>query len=135
VICPSEEGSKHLVGLICRAYLELLRLEPALLKHDFALIHQTVRRCATRSIRQDAESASEIVEAVDRACVFYPKEVFCLQRSAAATCLLRKLGIPAEMAIGIQHRPFRAHAWVEIGGRIANDKPYVTEIYTVLDRC
>ena len=124
-----------MLALFCRAYLELLRLEPALRRKDFARIHKTVRRCPTRSIPAAGRSPSEIVLAVDRACVFYPKQVLCLQRSAAVTCLLRKLGIPAEMAIGIQDRPFRAHAWVEVSGRVANDKPYVREIYTVMERC
>jgi hypothetical protein len=39
------------------------------------------------------------------------------------------------MVIGAQAMPFRAHAWVEIGGHIVNDKPYTREMYAILDRC
>jgi hypothetical protein len=39
------------------------------------------------------------------------------------------------MVIGAQQLPFKAHAWVEVDGRVVNDKPYVPEMYTVLDRC
>jgi hypothetical protein len=39
------------------------------------------------------------------------------------------------MVIGAQLMPFRAHAWVEVDGRVVNDKPYAAEVYTVLDRC
>jgi hypothetical protein len=37
--------------------------------------------------------------------------------------------------IGAQPLPFKAHAWVEIDDRIINDKPYLREIYSVLDCC
>jgi len=72
---------------------------------------------------------------VDVACIWYWKEVLCLQRSAAAACLLKQHGIPAEMVIGAQQMPFRAHAWVEAGGRVVNDKSYTPEMYSVLDKC
>jgi hypothetical protein len=48
---------------------------------------------------------------------------------------LRRYGIPAQMMIGVQKIPFRAHAWVEVEGRIVNDKPYMRELYVVLDHC
>ena len=39
------------------------------------------------------------------------------------------------MVIGAQQMPFKAHAWVEVGGSVVNDKPYTPEMYQVLDRC
>jgi hypothetical protein len=72
---------------------------------------------------------------IDLACLWYPKRVLCLHRSAATACLLRKYGVPAEMVLGVQQLPFRAHAWVEVAGRTVNDRPYVNELYLVLDRC
>jgi hypothetical protein len=39
------------------------------------------------------------------------------------------------MIIGAQSMPFRAHAWVEVSGRVVSDKPYTPEMYAVLDRC
>ena len=76
-----------------------------------------------------------ICSAVDLACIWYWKEALCLQRSAATSCLLKSHGIFAQMVIGAQQLPFKAHAWVEVDGRVVNDKPYVPEMYTVLDRC
>ena len=69
------------------------------------------------------------------ACIWYWKEVLCLQRSAATACLLKRHGVPAQMMIGAQQMPFKAHAWVEVDGRVVNDKPYMREMYAVLDRC
>jgi len=59
----------------------------------------------------------------------------CLQRSAATACLLKRFGVSAQLVIGAQQMPFKAHAWVEVDGVVVNDKPYTSEIYTVLDRC
>jgi len=80
-------------------------------------------------------AAEGICRAVDIASVWYWKQVPCLQRSAATTCLLRRYGIAAQLVIGVESRPFRAHAWVEVSGRVINDKSYMREMYTVLDRC
>jgi len=69
------------------------------------------------------------------ACIWYWKEALCLQRSAATACLLKKYGVPAQLVFGAQQMPFKAHAWVEVDGRVVNDKPYTSEMYAVLDRC
>lgn len=102
---------------------------------NFARIHERVRSCHVASPVDDRPSVGEVLRILDLACVFYFKDLRCLQRSAALTCLLRKYGIDAEMVIGVQHLPFRAHAWVEMGGQCVNDKPYVPQMYCVLDRC
>jgi len=34
-----------------------------------------------------------------------------------------------------QRMPFQAHAWVEVEGKVVNDKPHVQDHYAVLDRC
>jgi len=81
------------------------------------------------------DAVNHVCSAVDMACIWYWKEVRCLQRSAATTCLLKDYGVPAELVIGAQLMPFKSHAWVEVGGQIVNDKPYLPEIYGVLDRC
>jgi hypothetical protein len=39
------------------------------------------------------------------------------------------------MVVGVQQIPFLAHAWVELEGRVVNDKPYMSEIYLTLSRC
>ena len=83
---------------------------------------------------RDKES-TELCHAADLACVFYFKPVLCLQRSAATAVLLKRHGWAAELVIGAQMFPFQSHAWVEIGGKVVNDKPYITEIFQVLERC
>lgn len=48
---------------------------------------------------------------------FYPRRALCLEQSLTLFLLLRRRGVPAELRLGVQPRPFRAHAWIEAGGR------------------
>jgi hypothetical protein len=121
--------------LILRAYLELLYFDWYLARRNFRALYDKVRRYPLATRVQSPESAEQICRAVDLACIWYWKEVLCLQRSAATTCLLKRNGVPARMVIGAQQVPFKAHAWVEVDGCVVNDKPYIQEMYAVLDRC
>ena len=123
-----------IVPLALAAYSKLICLEIHLWRGNFASIHNRVRSYPIRS-RARAATIDRVCLAVDMACIWYCKQVLCLQRTAATVWLLRRHGIPAHMVIGVQQLPFKAHAWVEVNGRVVNDKPYVTEIYSVLDRC
>ncbi len=84
-------------ALLCRVYMELIRLEIPLLLHDFASIHELVRSCRTEPVKPSHAAHAEILRAVDLASIFYFKEVQCLQRSTVTTRLLRKQGIPASI--------------------------------------
>jgi hypothetical protein len=80
----------------------------------------------------DSALTPRLCSAVERACVWYPKQALCLQRSAVTTCLLRSHGIPARMTIGVRPMPFVAHAWVEVDGLVVNDWPRVKTFYPSL---
>lgn len=121
--------------LAARAYLMLLYFDLFLARKDFGALYAKVRRCPIASHPARAHITKRVCEAIDTACIWYWKEVLCLQRSAASACLLRRYGIAAQMVIGVQRFPFRAHAWVEVDGSIVNDKPYMRELYAVLDHC
>lgn len=121
--------------LVLKAFIELLRINRLLARGDFPGIHARVRSCPVASRAPSEASAEQLAPAVDRACIWFWKEVSCLHRSAATVCLLRKHGVAAELVIGAQAIPFKAHAWVEVGGRVVNDKADISQIYPVLERC
>lgn len=121
--------------LAIRAYLALIRFDYFLARKNFAGLYRAVRRRPCRRGPVTGAIAEQICDAVDLACIWYWKHVLCLQRSAATACLLKDYGVPAQLVIGAQHTPFRAHAWVEVNGRVVNDKSYTNELYAVLDRC
>jgi len=121
--------------LVLQAYVKLIHFDFYLAKNDFATLHGKVRRCLVVNKAPSPDAINRICSAVDMACIWYWKEVRCLQRSAATACLLKRHGVAAQMVIGAQQMPFKAHAWVEVDGHVVNDKPYMPEIYGVLDRC
>jgi len=121
--------------LILRAYLMLIYFDFVLARSDFRALYEKVHNCRVRSHGPAHDVEDRICSAVDLACIWYWKEVLCLERSAVTSCLLRSRGIFSQMVIGTQQLPFKAHAWVEVDGRVVGDKPYVKEMYVVLDRC
>jgi len=121
--------------LFLQSFLQLVRFDLYLKRGDFRLLGAQVRACPMRSRRNGREAnAAAVCHAVDLACICYWKQALCLQRSAATTCMLRRYGIPAQLVIGAQQLPFRAHAWVEVEEHIVNDKADMQQIYSVLDR-
>lgn len=121
--------------LFWKAYLNLLRFEIHLSRGSFHKLYEVVRDQRLGLCEPQSDLIERICSAVNLASIWYWKEVFCLQRAAATVCLLKAYGIPAQLFIGVQSLPFKAHAWAEVGGRVVNDKPYVREIYAVLDCC
>jgi len=121
--------------LVLHAYASLIDFDFCLARGDFAVLHDRVQNHPVRRGTSSRESVQEICSATDVACICYPKQVLCLQRSAVTVCLLRRRGYNAQMVIGAQQMPFRSHAWVEVDGRVVNDYPYIQEMYAVLDRC
>ena len=122
--------------LVLRAYVELIRVDLDLGRGDFASLYTRVRNCPLgRAPASGSEVAQKVCAAVDMACIWYWKQVLCLQRSVATACLLKRHGVTAQMVIGSQQMPFRSHAWVEVDGHVVNDRTYVPEMYAVLDRC
>jgi hypothetical protein len=121
--------------LVLRAYLQLIHFDLYLARGNFAALYEKVRQYPAGKQMPAPDAVERICSAMDMASIWYWKEALCLQRSAATACLLKKYGVPAQMVIGAQQMPFKAHAWVEVDGRVVNDKPYMPEIYGVLDRC
>ena len=123
-----------MLALAASAWLGLVAFDILRLA-GFRILHGLVRRCPIRRRpRRGAPDVEEIVWAVDEACVWYVKAAACLQRSAVATWLLRRHGLDATLVIGCRPAPFESHAWVEVGGRIVNDRPQYQKFFAVLER-
>jgi hypothetical protein len=125
-----------MIRLVFRSWISLLHFDFVLRFRGLQGVHVIVRNQQVCPLNECFPvPASALCHAVDLACVFYVKQVRCLQRSAVTTVLLRQYGWGAEMVIGTQVRPFKSHAWVEIGRTVVNDKPYMLEMYRELERC
>jgi hypothetical protein len=121
--------------LIYKALLGLLAYDVLGFDRDFSRMHKFVRRRPVSPRVAGADAVRQVCNAVNSACVVYPKHVLCLQRAAVTTCLLRNGGVPARLVLGAQKVPFEAHAWTEVDGCAVNELRNVEIIYGVWERC
>jgi hypothetical protein len=101
----------------------------------FRSLYSTVKHWPIGRVHKTPATIERVCMAVNYACAWYPKQTLCLQRSFVTTYLLRKRGIHANMVLGAQKLPFKAHAWVEVEGRAINERSNVQSTYAVWDRC
>jgi hypothetical protein len=120
--------------LFFRALLLLVAYDLLVTFSTFGRIHKIVKRWPV-AISSGDDGINRVCTAVNYACICYPKQVLCLQRAFVTTNLLRRNGFPANMVLGAQKLPFKAHAWVEIDGRAINERSNVQATYVVWDRC
>jgi hypothetical protein len=119
---------------ILRALIGLAAVDIIVKIRGFPSLHRLVQRWPVTDKTNPSRSPDQICQAVEKACTYYFKSSLCLQRSAITTCLLRRHGINAEMVIGCKIMPYHGHAWVEVEGKVVNDRPSVQQAYSVLDR-
>ncbi|MFI5783185.1 lasso peptide biosynthesis B2 protein [Nocardia sp. NPDC051570] len=72
-----------------------------------------LRRGSDSATSRQALEARNAVVAVSASCA---GEGGCLQRSVATVILCRMRGAWPDWCTGVRTNPFRAHAWVEVGG-------------------
>jgi hypothetical protein len=117
-----------------KSYLRLIYFDILMLRGNYRKLRNQARLWPVATRTLSGEQVQRVLYAMDVACIWYRKEVLCLQRAAATSTLLRDYGEPAEIVIGTQLLPHRTHAWVEIDGKVANDKPYMREKYKVMEQ-
>jgi Transglutaminase-like superfamily len=138
----SVNGARFLIEILLKLKLHIPAALAALLMVDAVLkliginaLRRIVSDWPISGGAPDSEMIAYICTRLVRACTWYSKNAPCLQRSAAATCLLRSIGAPAEMVIGVHKMPFYGHAWVEVHGEVVNDHPKVQTFFQALSRC
>ena len=80
-------------------------------------------------------SAVRLGQLLDIASRHGPYAATCLRKSLALWWLLRRRGLSAELRIGVAKvdAQMQAHAWVELAGRVINDRATVADDYAVYE--
>ena len=121
--------------LFFRALFMLIAYDALSTFSTFGTIHKMVTGWTVACRTPDDDAVNRVCTAVNYACIWYPKQVLCLQCAFVTAHLLRRKGVPAHMVLGAQKLPFKAHAWVEVDGRAINERSNVQATYAVWDRC
>jgi len=114
--------------------LVLLAIAVALRGLGLRRVDRLLRRMPQRR-RAEATPPTALARRVERAAARSPVPVRCLARSVCLQWLLRRRGIDSRLRIGTarEHGVFRAHAWVELEGRVLGDDPEHVERYAAFD--
>jgi hypothetical protein len=126
---------KGLRFLFWKALIALLAFDLLQFSKQFPRMHEFVQGWTLVPWPAPSNTVEVVCNALNHACVWYPKRVLCLQRSVVTTCLLRSCGVSAQMVMGAQKFPFKAHAWTEVNGRAINERRDVQSIYLIWERC
>lgn len=124
-----------MTALFFQALFGLIAYDLMLLVGKFKTVRGLVGRWKIASRTATNDLTDQIAHAVNLACIWYPKQVLCLQRASVTVCLMRGHGLPAQLVLGAQKTPFAAHAWVEVQGQAINERSNVQAKYTVWERC
>jgi Transglutaminase-like superfamily len=123
-------------SVVFKSWMTLFLVDMTMRLRGFKALHQVMlKEGIAEHGHTKRESKEDVCRAIDLACVFYFRQVSALERSAAATLVLRRQGWRADLVIGAQVFPQETYAWVEIEGQIVNDYPNLLELYQVLQRC
>jgi hypothetical protein len=120
--------------LFFRVIFALLAYDVVSATCRFERIYSIAKSWKVASRAADPSLVDRVCTAVNHACIWYPKQVLCLQRSIVTTYMLRKYGISAQLILGAQKLPFKAHAWVEVDGGVINERSDIRATYVVWDR-
>lgn len=87
------------------------------------------RRC-WREI--EVEEADIAWAAVRQSSFFFLGRVACLELSLAFVLFALSKGLSATCCVGVANEPFRAHSWVELGGKPFRESNYVEQDFSKL---
>jgi hypothetical protein len=119
--------------LVAQAWFDFLYMDLIWFR-GFKAIRRLVRPRLTPPSATPAATVHEVMQAVTVARVLYVKPVWCLQNSAVVTRLLRRRGVDADLVIGAHLMPIRAHAWVEVAGKVITEREEDQECFCILDK-
>ncbi|SDV51655.1 lasso peptide biosynthesis B2 protein [Chitinasiproducens palmae] len=110
------------VRLIGQALLMLHRAHRISATRRLAGLQKHIETDPCRA-RRGRVTQYQLATALNVASLLYPKRTKCLEWAAAAILLGHRFGYRSTLVIGVQNRPFYAHAWVEHAGHVVGDDP------------
>lgn len=80
----------------------------------------------------DVEEADIVWAAVRQSSFFFLGRVACVELSFAFVLFALTKGLSATWCVGVANEPFRAHSWIELGGKPFREANYVEQDFRKL---
>jgi len=112
----------------------MIRLTLARIELRIAGMARTALRVARRKERAagnaDRDRIAEIAAAFEASKALVTAHDLCLPRSLAIAHALLAVGARPDLVLGVRLAPFRAHAWVQWGDLLVNERIEVARLFT-----
>ncbi len=126
--------------LVVRAWLQMLMIDCRLKFTKFEAVQKWIVEAAKLKANQTNDCPTSAPRVIDEVCrvvqtasrFYYRVRRDCLPNAMLAFYLMRKLGLPVELCLGVRKFPFKAHAWVEFEGRVVFTTPADIPKYKVI---
>lgn len=126
------------VRLFAEAYILLILVDIGLLCLGFhglfAQFSRVSSSSSTSTRPHDAKNTEWLCDISLAAFRWYRPNVACVHRALNAYLFLRRHGVPVELCLGVEPRPFESHAWVECEGRVLGDSQDFCNSFLVMAR-
>lgn len=121
--------------LIKEAFWNLIKVHMILKCRGFYQLIKIIRkRYSPYAISPPKHELQQIIEALNHACLFYPIRTKCLEWAATLTLIALKRDWKCNLVIGVQNRPFLAHAWAENEASVIADDPTLQDSLSLILR-
>lgn len=120
---------------VFRTFLTLVQVHCLVKLIGFYPLIKSIKRHHRKFSAYAKPSTSELknlVDCLNKACLFYPVKTKCLEWSATLVLLALKRGWQCNLVIGVQNYPFAAHSWVECDGKVVADRKDLPEDMAVI---
>lgn len=121
----AQSGVRASLVEVGRALVAIVRADAVLRRGQLGAVLGWLRARRAAQPAGSPNAAGALVDAHIRARMLYPRQIHCLVGSAALASHAWALGIDVAFVIGVQKYPFVAHAWIEQGDHVLNDRPDV----------
>lgn len=128
----ARDSGIRLAAQFVRAWLATsVRLRRGQLRFMVNQVTRVNAALTLNSIPADTDRCVELALAYRRFRPWvYRSREKCLLDSLVLTRFLHAYGISATLVLGVAPKPFAAHAWVQLGSTVLNDKAEYVQMYT-----
>ncbi|MBA2672524.1 lasso peptide biosynthesis B2 protein [Ramlibacter sp.] len=107
------------------------RIRNAPIQQQLALLRMTPEGRHRSAQPRDVEHCAAMFQHLRN---LRPRRPLCLQDSVGCALFLRQYVTPLSFHLGVVQPPFKAHAWVQSGQLVLNDRKQAVEEYTEIAR-
>jgi hypothetical protein len=121
--------------VLLSAYLWLAKVDLALRLNRFRALAERAPRRPTRAVaEEDLRQAVRYARLIALAARHHAVPAHCLHRALVLHCWLLDAGLASQLRIGVRKEgaDLKAHAWVELGGHVVNDRAAAVAVFTPL---